>query len=96
MVPSVAAEHRLEIGGMTCAACVARVERALRTVPGVVSASVNLATERATVAMEASDPAGEAAAISALLAAIERTGYDARVVAAGAPDAAALARRSEA
>ncbi|MEI8298332.1 MAG: heavy metal translocating P-type ATPase [Pseudomonadota bacterium] len=96
MVPSVAAEHRLEIGGMTCAACVARVERALRTVPGVVSASVNLATERATVAMEASDPAGEAATITALLAAIDRTGYDARVVAAGAPDAAALARRSEA
>ena len=40
-----------EIGvtGMTCASCVARVERALRKVPGVVEADVNLATERASV-----------------------------------------------
>jgi P-type Cu+ transporter len=41
----------LELGvtGMTCAACVNRVEKALSKVPGVLSASVNLATERATV-----------------------------------------------
>jgi Cu+-exporting ATPase len=39
----------LPIGGMTCAACVAHVEEALRGLPGVVSASVNLATEKATV-----------------------------------------------
>ncbi|HXY22971.1 MAG TPA: heavy metal translocating P-type ATPase, partial [Burkholderiaceae bacterium] len=41
----------LEIGvrGMTCANCSARVERALRAVPGVAEASVNLATERASV-----------------------------------------------
>ena len=39
----------LNIGGMTCAACVAHVEKALSGVPGVRSASVNLATERATV-----------------------------------------------
>ncbi|HXV30648.1 MAG TPA: heavy metal translocating P-type ATPase, partial [Sinorhizobium sp.] len=46
-----AAEERLEFGieGMSCASCVARVERALKTVPGVVEASVNLATERASV-----------------------------------------------
>ena len=37
------------VGGMTCASCVARVEEALSSVPGVVSASVNLASERATV-----------------------------------------------
>ena len=39
----------LDIGGMTCAACVNHVERALNKVPGVVEANVNLATERAAV-----------------------------------------------
>ncbi len=39
----------LSVGGMTCAACSARVERALEDVPGVLDATVNLATERATV-----------------------------------------------
>ena len=39
----------LNIGGMTCAACVAHVEDALTEVSGVVSANVNLATEQATV-----------------------------------------------
>ncbi len=39
----------LPVGGMTCAACVAHVEEALGGLPGVVSASVNLATEKATV-----------------------------------------------
>jgi P-type Cu+ transporter len=37
------------VTGMTCASCVGRVERALKKVPGVVEASVNLATEKATV-----------------------------------------------
>ena len=39
----------LPIGGMTCASCTAHVEKALSKVPGVVKASVNLATEKATV-----------------------------------------------
>lgn len=39
----------LGIGGMTCASCVGRVERVLRKVPGVDSASVNLATESARI-----------------------------------------------
>ncbi|MEO0855533.1 MAG: heavy metal translocating P-type ATPase [Bacteroidota bacterium] len=39
----------LSVQGMTCAACSGRVERALGKVPGVVEATVNLATERATV-----------------------------------------------
>ncbi len=39
----------LGVGGMTCASCVAHVEKALRAVPGVIDAQVNLATERATV-----------------------------------------------
>ena len=37
------------VSGMTCAACVSRVEQALSSVPGVISASVNLASENATV-----------------------------------------------
>lgn len=39
----------IDVGGMTCAACVRRVERALTRQPGVVSASVNLATNRASI-----------------------------------------------
>ncbi len=46
---STANTHELAIEGMTCASCVGRVERALAKVPGVLRASVNLATERAQV-----------------------------------------------
>ena len=46
------------IGGMTCASCVARVERALKKVPGVAQATVNLATESARVQLTESIPAG--------------------------------------
>jgi len=46
------------VGGMTCASCVARVEQALSSVPGVVSASVNLVSEKATVEyVEGTNPA---------------------------------------
>jgi len=46
--------HRIEIGvrGMTCANCTARVERALRALPGVAEATVNLASERASVSYD--------------------------------------------
>ncbi len=40
---------RIGVGGMTCASCVARVERAIRALPGVTSATVNLSTESAAV-----------------------------------------------
>ena len=60
----------LAIDGMTCATCAGRVERALRKVPGVVSADVNLATERATV----THPQG-AQAIADLLRAVQDAGY---------------------
>ena len=45
----VTAQETLPIIGMTCASCVSRVEKALRTPPGVLKADVNLATEKATV-----------------------------------------------
>jgi len=84
-VPAPAALD-LSVEGMTCASCVGRVERALLAVPGVTSANVNLATERATVQGTA-DPA-------ALVAAIEDAGYDARPLQPqAAPDTQAEARR---
>ncbi|CAN5614910.1 heavy metal translocating P-type ATPase [soil metagenome] len=55
--PIAAAQESAEfgVGGMTCAACSARVERALSRTPGVESASVNLATERAAVRFRGSE-----------------------------------------
>ncbi|MDK3025796.1 heavy metal translocating P-type ATPase, partial [Cupriavidus taiwanensis] len=66
----------LNIADMTCASCVARVEKALRAVPGVVEATVNLATERASVTLlrGAAEPA-------ALVGAVARAGYGATPVA---------------
>jgi Cu+-exporting ATPase len=61
------------VGGMTCASCVSRVERALKKVPGVSNAAVNLATEKATVSFD-----GEACEIGDLLGAIEAAGYEPR------------------
>ncbi|WP_395062582.1 heavy metal translocating P-type ATPase [Paraburkholderia silvatlantica] len=69
----------LEIHGMTCASCAMRVEKALAKVPGVTRASVNLATEKATV--EASGGGAPAALAAALLAAVEKAGYEAVPVA---------------
>src|SRR3954470_10239887 len=45
----------LGVGGMTCASCVNRVEKALKKVPGVQDASVNLATESARVVFQPSE-----------------------------------------
>ena len=61
----------LAVGGMTCASCVGRVERALSAVPGVTEARVNLATERASVRVTAG-----AATAADLRAAVEGAGYD--------------------
>jgi Cu+-exporting ATPase len=65
----------LSVGGMTCASCVARVERALRQVPGVREASVNLATESARVVVDASD---DAAIDARLRRAVRSAGYEPR------------------
>ena len=66
-------EQTLELGvsGMTCAACVGRVERGLKKVDGVQVANVNLATERATVTF---DPAKTTP--SALLEKVKDIGYE--------------------
>lgn len=69
-VSSVVTE--LAVEQMTCASCVGRVEKALRAVPGVTGVVVNLATERASV----QGLAGE----QALLDAVTKAGYPARVV----------------
>jgi len=62
----------IQIEGMSCASCVARVEKALKQVPGVAAAEVNLATERALVSFAADKPR-----VEALTAAVERAGYHA-------------------
>ena len=54
MNPSNEQTLDLGVGGMTCASCVARVEKALKKVPGVHEASVNLATESARVSFDGS------------------------------------------
>jgi Cu+-exporting ATPase len=68
------------VGGMTCAGCVSRVERALLTQPGVTEASVNLATERVRVF-------GSALDAGALSEAVRRAGYEASPLVEGAPPA---------
>ncbi|HUJ86480.1 MAG TPA: heavy metal translocating P-type ATPase [Burkholderiales bacterium] len=67
---SAARDLRLPIAGMTCASCVARVEKALAAVPGVQAASVNLATEAATIKRAPS------VTIDALAKAVQRAGYE--------------------
>ena len=69
-LPLPALDLDLQVGGMTCASCVARVEKALLKVPGVTAASVNLATERAHV------EAGPGVDAAQLSAAIEKAGYE--------------------
>ena len=73
------------VEGMSCAACAGRVERALRAVPGVTEASVNMATEVASVRAEAP------LAFDGLAAAVRKAGYAAR-----APDLPAPVSGSDA
>ncbi|WPD18321.1 heavy metal translocating P-type ATPase [Thermaerobacter composti] len=83
---------RLTIRGMTCAACVNRVERALRRVPGVVEASVNLATGTGAVRLVPGT-----ATVADLVGAVRAAGYEAEPVdeGRGAGDEAEAARRRE-
>jgi len=63
------ASFRFGVTGMTCASCVGRVEKALAQVPGVLTASVNLATETASVTTDGSPSA------ATLAATVEKAGY---------------------
>ena len=74
--PAVPHRQRLEIAGMTCASCVARVETALDHVPGVTGVTVNLADGVASVTTLDKDTAP-------LIAAVKSVGYEARPVQTG-------------
>ena len=71
--PAADLETRLEVQGMSCASCVGRIEKTLRAVPGVASASVNLATGAAVVVHS---PSVEA---QSLADAVTKAGYPARL-----------------
>lgn len=87
--PVSQAHVRLDISGMSCASCVGHVEDALRATPGVLSASVNLATNTADVTF-----AQGAIAPSELAKAVEAAGYGASVAAADAPPAPLAERQA--
>ncbi|RMF97753.1 MAG: copper-translocating P-type ATPase [Gammaproteobacteria bacterium] len=72
------------VEGMTCSACAGRIEKALQRVPGVVSANVNLALERADVEVVAGS-----VSLEALAEAVERAGY--RALTSSAAEEAARA-----
>jgi Cu+-exporting ATPase len=65
--------YDIGIGGMTCASCVARVEKALKKTPGVLSATVNLATESARVEVASNDVSD-----ARLRRAVREAGYEPR------------------
>src|SRR5437879_7903680 len=74
----------LSLEGMTCASCAMRIEKGLKKVPGVADASVNLATERATVSY---NPAQTT--MDDLVAKVEAVGYKASPIVERAPSPAA-------
>ncbi|MGK5065451.1 heavy metal translocating P-type ATPase [Janthinobacterium sp. LB3P112] len=82
-------EIDLNIAGMTCASCVGRVEKAVLKVPGVLAASVNLATESARIKVTGGLEAGT------LIAAIDKAGYAATVPAASQSSAPAAAPKRD-
>ena len=77
-------ELDLGIGGMTCASCVSRVERALKKLPGVQEATVNLATESARVRWTetpgAEDASGQPAMAARIQRAVRDAGYEPRPI----------------
>jgi len=85
-LPSAAtATLDLSVGGMTCASCVMRVERALKNVPGVQGVSVNLATESARVVTTNAEDMD-----ARLRRAVRAAGYEPRAASSAADEAAAL------
>lgn len=79
---------QLSIDGMTCAACVRRVETVLKKVPGVTNAQVNLAARRASV--DVSDESVNETLTTNLLAAVKKAGYEGEVQDSEAPVASQL------
>ena len=75
----------LQIGGMTCASCAARIEKKLNRMPGV-QASVNYATEKAHVVLP------EGTGVDAAIATVEATGYTATLPEPPRPATLALLR----
>jgi len=65
--------YTLDIGGMTCASCVGRVEKALEKIPGVEAASVNLATEQAKIRLHR-----DSSSLADIIALVKKTGYEAK------------------
>ena len=65
----------LDIGGMTCASCVGRVEKALGKIPGVEAATVNLATEQAKIRLKSHS----GTQVAELIALVKKTGYEAKI-----------------
>ena len=77
-------ELDMSIGGMTCASCSGRVERALRKVPGVVEVAVNLATESARIQVAVPDGSDVAAMDALLRRTVRNAGYEPLTAAASA------------
>ncbi|WP_026175022.1 heavy metal translocating P-type ATPase [Thermus igniterrae] len=84
----VVARAEIPVRGMTCAACVARVERALQRLPGVLAASVNLATEKAFV-----EYLPDTVSLARLRQAIREAGYEPLEAQEEAPRAEPLYRK---
>ncbi|OOY13115.1 copper-translocating P-type ATPase [Thioclava marina] len=87
--PASGGTARLEIEGMTCASCTGRVERALTALPGVTSASVNLATQSAQVSFDEATLTPEDLART-----VTEAGYPARIADRSAPTAPAAERQA--
>ncbi|MDQ6872267.1 MAG: heavy metal translocating P-type ATPase, partial [Gemmatimonadota bacterium] len=79
------------VGGMTCAACQSRVQRALASEPGVIDASVNLLTKSAAVRYDSA-----AVTPDRLIDAVRATGYEAELPAAGETAAGAMSKGEDA
>ena len=72
----------ISVGGMTCASCVMRVERALRQVAGVEDVAVNLATESARISVAAQAGTADGELDARLRRAVRTAGYEPRTAAA--------------
>ena len=87
--PTDGPQHRIQFGvvGMSCASCVSKIENALRAVPGVTSAEVNLATERAQVAFHPPETS-----FASIQKAVEDVGYQVVQIVDAAEDTDKLRR----